>query len=128
MLSESERLRALVNLVLGETAAVLGYHDASRLDANTGFVDLGLDSLMAVELKNLLESSLSSTVQCRLSLVVRNVNAGSHIENCLDTRRVIRCIVVSAAGVDESGEFSIGIVDGLSGAGRPGDFPLPDPF
>jgi polyketide synthase 12 len=50
-LSEGERLRALVNLVLGETAAVLGYHDASRLDANTGFVDLGLDSLMAVEVR-----------------------------------------------------------------------------
>ncbi|MFV8754834.1 SDR family NAD(P)-dependent oxidoreductase [Nannocystaceae bacterium ST9] len=50
-LSEVERLRVLVNLVLGETAAVLGYHDASRLDANTGFVDLGLDSLMAVEVR-----------------------------------------------------------------------------
>ena len=50
-LAETERLRALVNLVLSETAAVLGYHDASRLDANTGFVDLGLDSLMAVEVR-----------------------------------------------------------------------------
>jgi polyketide synthase 12 len=50
-LSESERLRVLVNLALAETAAVLGYHDAARLDANTGFVDLGLDSLMAVEVR-----------------------------------------------------------------------------
>ena len=54
-LSESERLRALVNLVLSETASVLGYHDASRLDANTGFVDLGLDSLMAVEVRRRLQ-------------------------------------------------------------------------
>ncbi|PRQ09065.1 type I polyketide synthase [Enhygromyxa salina] len=54
-LSETERLRALVNLVLGETAAVLGYHDASRLDPNTGFVDLGLDSLMAVEVRRRLQ-------------------------------------------------------------------------
>jgi polyketide synthase 12 len=54
-LSETERLRALVNLVLGETASVLGYHDASRLDANTGFVDLGLDSLMAVEVRRRLQ-------------------------------------------------------------------------
>jgi polyketide synthase 12 len=50
-LSEVERARAMVGLVLGETAAVLGYHDATRLDANTGFVDLGLDSLMAVEVR-----------------------------------------------------------------------------
>jgi polyketide synthase 12 len=54
-LSESERRRALVNLVLGETASVLGYHDASRLDANIGFVDLGLDSLMAVEVRRRLQ-------------------------------------------------------------------------
>jgi polyketide synthase 12 len=54
-LSESERQRTLVNLVLGETASVLGYHDASRLDANTGFVDLGLDSLMAVEVRRRLQ-------------------------------------------------------------------------
>lgn len=56
-LSEVERQRAMVALVLGETAAVLGYHDATRLDANTGFVDLGLDSLMAVEVRRRLHRS-----------------------------------------------------------------------
>ncbi|NVB36497.1 SDR family NAD(P)-dependent oxidoreductase [Pseudenhygromyxa sp. WMMC2535] len=54
-LSETERSRTLVNLVLRETAAVLGYDDASRLDPQTGFVDLGLDSLMAVEVRRRLQ-------------------------------------------------------------------------
>ncbi|KYF91424.1 hypothetical protein BE20_14700 [Sorangium cellulosum] len=49
--SDDDRLRHLVGLVLGETAAVLGHADASRVDAHKGFFDLGLDSLMAVELR-----------------------------------------------------------------------------
>ncbi|PRP97903.1 Erythronolide synthase, modules 3 and 4 [Enhygromyxa salina] len=66
-LSESERLRALVNLVLGETAAVLGYHDASRLDAHTGFVDLGLDSLMAVEVRRRLQRDTGLSLPATLA-------------------------------------------------------------
>src|SRR5262249_26062427 len=37
--------------VLAETAAVLGHPDASHLSPHTGFVDLGLDSLMAAGLR-----------------------------------------------------------------------------
>ncbi|WP_394846828.1 SDR family NAD(P)-dependent oxidoreductase [Pendulispora brunnea] len=54
-LSEVERMEHLVAFVRTETAAVLGHPDASRLDAHTGFVDLGLDSLMAVELRRSLQ-------------------------------------------------------------------------
>ncbi|WP_438021147.1 type I polyketide synthase [Sorangium sp. So ce315] len=50
-LAESERLRRLVDLTRAEAAAVLGHADASGLDPRTGFVDLGLDSLMVVELR-----------------------------------------------------------------------------
>nr|CAL58682.1 polyketide synthase [Sorangium cellulosum] len=50
-LDEVDRLPHLVALVLAETAAVLGHADASRIEPHRGFFDLGLDSLMSVELR-----------------------------------------------------------------------------
>ncbi|KYF90348.1 hypothetical protein BE18_47510 [Sorangium cellulosum] len=50
LLSDAERAHRLVALVVAETAAVLGHADASALDPHKGFFDLGLDSLVAVEL------------------------------------------------------------------------------
>ncbi|WP_394848509.1 amino acid adenylation domain-containing protein [Pendulispora brunnea] len=41
----------LLDLVLAETAAVLHHPDPSQLRPDTGFLDLGLDSLTAVELR-----------------------------------------------------------------------------
>ncbi|KIG15386.1 Malonyl CoA-acyl carrier protein transacylase [Enhygromyxa salina] len=49
------RVGALLTLVLEHTAGALGFPDASRLDPDTGFADLGLDSLMAVELRQRLQ-------------------------------------------------------------------------
>ncbi|MDI1475030.1 type I polyketide synthase [Polyangium sp. y55x31] len=46
-----ERVERMVRLVLVETAAVLGHADAEALDTRAGFMDLGVDSLMAVELR-----------------------------------------------------------------------------
>ncbi|WP_394849563.1 type I polyketide synthase [Pendulispora brunnea] len=51
-LPTEERLRHLLALVLGETAAVLGHADPSSIDPHRGFFDSGLDSLMAVELRS----------------------------------------------------------------------------
>ncbi|WP_437952505.1 SDR family NAD(P)-dependent oxidoreductase [Sorangium sp. So ce296] len=56
-LSGEARLRHLVSLVLAQTAAVLGHADRSRLDPQRGFFDLGLDSLMAVELRRRLQKA-----------------------------------------------------------------------
>ncbi|MGP3948857.1 type I polyketide synthase [Streptomyces sp. 7N604] len=54
-LPEAERRRAVADTVLAHTAAVLG-HDADRAEQEVGsdvtFKDLGVDSLMAVELRN----------------------------------------------------------------------------
>jgi acyl carrier protein len=50
-LPDHERRRHLLALVLAETAALLGHRDASQLDPDTGFFDLGLDSLMAIDLR-----------------------------------------------------------------------------
>ncbi|EDM78860.1 modular polyketide synthase [Plesiocystis pacifica SIR-1] len=65
-LSTSERERTLINLVLAETAAVLGYDDTARLDSHTGFVDLGLDSLMAVEVRRRLQRETGLTLPATL--------------------------------------------------------------
>jgi acyl carrier protein len=63
-----ERLRAAApgvreelatELVLTELAQVLGFGAGAALDPRHKFVDLGLDSLMAVELKNRLETRLA---------------------------------------------------------------------
>ncbi|XXU30087.1 SDR family NAD(P)-dependent oxidoreductase [Sorangium sp. So ce887] len=49
-LSDTERARHLVELVIAETAAVLGHADASAVEPHRGFFDLGLDSIVAVDL------------------------------------------------------------------------------
>ncbi|WP_394836498.1 SDR family NAD(P)-dependent oxidoreductase [Pendulispora rubella] len=56
-LREGERLEHLVDRVRAECAAVLGHDDPARLDPRTGFADLGLDSLMAVELRRRLQQA-----------------------------------------------------------------------
>ena len=62
-----ERRKALLTAHLHEqVTAVLGLADHSRVDPDKGFRELGLDSLMSVELRNRLEKStgrpLPSTV------------------------------------------------------------------
>nr|WP_199865456.1 acyl carrier protein [Frankia sp. ArI3] len=51
-LSRRERERAVLDLVRGHTAAVLGHAGAGDVLATTGFTDLGIDSLAALELRN----------------------------------------------------------------------------
>jgi thioesterase domain-containing protein/NADP-dependent 3-hydroxy acid dehydrogenase YdfG/acyl carrier protein len=56
-LPEAERLAALVELVRAQTATVLGHGDATAIDREAGFGDLGFDSLTAVELRNRLSTA-----------------------------------------------------------------------
>jgi acyl carrier protein len=51
-LPEPERRAALLDLVRGLVAEVLGHSDGSAIEIGKGFLDLGFDSLTAVELRN----------------------------------------------------------------------------
>ncbi|MEU8220981.1 SDR family NAD(P)-dependent oxidoreductase [Micromonospora taraxaci] len=51
-LSDSEQERILLDLVRTQAATVLGHSTASQIDTHRGFLELGLDSLTALELRN----------------------------------------------------------------------------
>ncbi|WP_436840268.1 type I polyketide synthase [Streptomyces flavofungini] len=55
-LSTEERERALLDAVRGNVAAVLGHSGPEAIGATRGFLELGVDSLTAVELRNRLNS------------------------------------------------------------------------
>ncbi|WP_187370196.1 beta-ketoacyl reductase, partial [Streptomyces boluensis] len=57
MLSETERGRALTDLVRTQVATVLGHGDSTTIDADRAFQELGFDSLTAVELRNQLNQA-----------------------------------------------------------------------
>jgi acyl carrier protein len=56
-LPERERQPMLTGLVQAETAAILGYPSPDGVEADRPFIDLGMDSLTAVELRNRLSAA-----------------------------------------------------------------------
>jgi acyl transferase domain-containing protein/acyl carrier protein len=64
-----ERARLLTEHVARETAQVLGKGPAEITDSRTGFLDLGMDSLMAVELRNRLQQALGQDVLLPVTLI-----------------------------------------------------------
>ncbi|WP_240122353.1 acyl carrier protein, partial [Streptomyces sp. MUM 2J] len=65
-LAEPERARLVLDAVRGEVAAVLGHDSVDEVDVEAELMDLGFDSLTAVELRNRLNAMtglrLSSTL------------------------------------------------------------------
>lgn len=59
---EGDRRRLLSEHVRLTVAEVLGWQRADQIDAQQGFFDMGMDSLRAVELRNLLQVSLGTTL------------------------------------------------------------------
>jgi polyketide synthase 7 len=62
-----ELRRKVLELVRGTVASVLGYPDARRVDDDRSFTALGIDSLVAVELRNRLESAVRTRLPATLA-------------------------------------------------------------
>ncbi|MFJ6688264.1 type I polyketide synthase [Streptomyces sp. NPDC091294] len=65
-LDEKEQLRRVLDLVLAETATVLGHTSVDGIRPKQRFTELGFDSLTSVELRN----QLIATTGCRLPATV----------------------------------------------------------
>ena len=62
----SERQELLTNQIRSSIAQTLGWKDIQKIGMRQPLFDLGLDSLMAIELKNRLESSLETALSSTL--------------------------------------------------------------
>jgi aryl carrier-like protein len=60
--SPVERLQILADFVGEQVAGVLGHSGSSALDPNQGFFEIGMDSLMAVDLQRRLQNGLGVTL------------------------------------------------------------------
>ncbi|MFJ3712565.1 type I polyketide synthase [Streptomyces sp. NPDC090053] len=65
-MSAAERARALLELVRAEAARVLAYAGPELVDAERGFLEMGFDSLSAIELRNRLGKETGLTLPATL--------------------------------------------------------------
>ena len=109
-LDEPERERALLDLVLGKTALALGHDSADELSAHAGFLEMGVDSLAAVRIRNHLNEALDVRLrptvvfdhQNPLSLVrhLTQVLARPRVEQAEEERETISQMLVRIAATD----------------------------
>ncbi|NUT22034.1 MAG: SDR family NAD(P)-dependent oxidoreductase [Hamadaea sp.] len=65
-MSVQERRAALFDLVRGRAAAILGYDHPSGIDVSRGFLELGFDSLTAIELRTALSEAVGTRLPATL--------------------------------------------------------------
>jgi polyketide synthase 7 len=71
----AERQRAMLDLVRGEIAAVLGYADATAVEAHRDFLELGMDSVSAVAVRNRLAVATGLRIAVRTMIEQRSPEA-----------------------------------------------------
>ncbi|MBI0292987.1 SDR family NAD(P)-dependent oxidoreductase, partial [Streptomyces sp. PRKS01-29] len=102
-LTEAEVDRALLDLVRGHVAAVLGFTGGEAVEAERAFKELGFDSLTAVELRNRLNAETGLALSA--TLVFDYPNASILVDHLraelLGTRGAVAAPVATAAPVDD---------------------------
>jgi myxalamid-type polyketide synthase MxaE and MxaD len=74
-LAPADRWSHLLDHVRGHAASVLGVADSAALDAQQGFFQAGMDSMMSVRLRNCLERSTGQALPATLAFEYPNVAA-----------------------------------------------------
>jgi len=83
-LDPTERRDWLLGYVRDEVAAAIGLADALRLDPQQGFFRMGMDSLMAVELKNRLTAGLGVPLSSTVVFDYPNIrDLTGHLAECV---------------------------------------------
>ncbi|MFF0226968.1 type I polyketide synthase, partial [Streptomyces sp. NPDC004629] len=96
-LSEEQRRAALLDLVGESAAVVLGHAAGTRLDEDQPFKDLGFDSLMAVELRNLLQAGTGMSLPAGLVFDYPTVSRlAAHLAGEFDEARAAEAATVPA--------------------------------
>ena len=72
---QNERLACLIAQIQHEVASVLRFDSSELPNPNLGFFDMGMDSLLAVELKNRLENSLGTTISSTVAFNHPNIES-----------------------------------------------------
>ena len=70
----TQRRRLLVEHLQKEVAGALGFGDDRKLDGQQGFFEMGMDSLMAVDLKNRLGKALGTSLPATLIFDFPNID------------------------------------------------------
>jgi acyl transferase domain-containing protein len=98
-LAPADQHRQLLNLVRAEIATLLGHDSADAVDPDRAFLELGLDSVVAVALRNRLDSATGQRLAVRQLFDLRTPNAvARHLRGALsaDNGELRRAAVAAA--------------------------------